>query len=129
MACDELAASTLADPLTYARALTRLEELRAPLALAPAANGGQLMDRIRRVVGLQRNPGRSRWPLPALVGAGALGLISAAAIAASDPQPQEEAEEPAPQEEATEDVARETAAAATLRASAGMEVIRVTSSH
>ena len=49
--CDDLAVSVCGNPIQYARALTRLEELRAePLPLALSARGGSLLHRIRRVV-------------------------------------------------------------------------------
>lgn len=54
-ACDDAAVeATGGDALTYARALAALEQLRAdaspPAALALAANGGSLMQRIQRLV-------------------------------------------------------------------------------
>ncbi len=50
--CDDLAVAACGDVLTYARALTRLEELRPNglPQLAVAANGGSLLRRIRRLV-------------------------------------------------------------------------------
>jgi hypothetical protein len=49
--CDDLAVSVCGSPLQYARALTRLEELRAEvLPLALSARGGSLLNRIRRMV-------------------------------------------------------------------------------
>jgi beta-lactamase regulating signal transducer with metallopeptidase domain len=63
--CDDLAVSLCGNPLQYARTLTRLEELRSvPLALA--ANGGSLLDRIRRIAGVAANRSEStglssRW--------------------------------------------------------------------
>ncbi|HEY3055967.1 MAG TPA: M56 family metallopeptidase [Thermoanaerobaculia bacterium] len=47
--CDDLAVSVCGDAIQYARALAQLEELRAP-ALAIAANGGSLIERVRRLV-------------------------------------------------------------------------------
>ncbi|HSP13460.1 MAG TPA: M56 family metallopeptidase [Thermoanaerobaculia bacterium] len=47
--CDDLAVAVCGDPLAYARALAQLEELRAP-ALAIAANGGSVIERVRRLV-------------------------------------------------------------------------------
>ncbi|MBV8518544.1 MAG: M48 family metalloprotease [Acidobacteria bacterium] len=48
--CDDLAVSVCGNPLQYARALTRLEELRAAaLPVVVAANGGSLLERIRRI--------------------------------------------------------------------------------
>jgi beta-lactamase regulating signal transducer with metallopeptidase domain len=50
--CDDLAIAVCGNRLQYARALTRLEELRAPaLSIAASANGGSLLERIRRIVG------------------------------------------------------------------------------
>ncbi len=48
--CDDLAVSVCGDAIQYARALAQLEELRAP-TLALAANGGSLIERVRRLVG------------------------------------------------------------------------------
>ena len=49
--CDDLAIEVCGSPLQYARALTRLEELRGePLRFALSAGGGSLLLRIRRVV-------------------------------------------------------------------------------
>jgi beta-lactamase regulating signal transducer with metallopeptidase domain len=50
--CDDLAVAALGDRITYARALTALEALRsAPGGLAMAANGGDLLGRIQRILG------------------------------------------------------------------------------
>ncbi len=52
--CDDLAVAVCGDALTYARALLEVEKLRAAgPQLAMAANGGLLMNRIRRLVGAQ----------------------------------------------------------------------------
>jgi beta-lactamase regulating signal transducer with metallopeptidase domain len=48
--CDDLAVAVCGDAIQYARALARLEELRAP-EMAMAANGGSLLDRVRRIAG------------------------------------------------------------------------------
>ena len=50
--CDDLAVSACGDVLVYARALTGLEQMRghASGTLALAANGGSLLQRIRRLV-------------------------------------------------------------------------------
>lgn len=57
LCCDDLAVATSGDVLTYARALAELESLRpAHASLAVAANGGSLVNRIRRLVSpSQRN--------------------------------------------------------------------------
>ncbi|MEA2491214.1 MAG: hypothetical protein QOH21_3006, partial [Acidobacteriota bacterium] len=62
--CDDLAVAVCGNPIQYARALTRLEELRASApAMAVAANGGSLLDRIRRIAGTrdEGTAGTSRW--------------------------------------------------------------------
>jgi beta-lactamase regulating signal transducer with metallopeptidase domain len=52
--CDDLAVAVCGEPLTYARALLEMEQLRATgRRLAVAANGGLLMNRIQRLVGAQ----------------------------------------------------------------------------
>lgn len=50
--CDDMAVAACGDVLTYARALTELEELRSTALpqLAVAANGGSLIARIRRLI-------------------------------------------------------------------------------
>lgn len=53
--CDDIAASLCADQVTYARALTSLEELRIPMPrLAVGADGGDLLARIRRLIEPER---------------------------------------------------------------------------
>jgi len=50
--CDDLAVSISGDRVQYAKALTAMEEIRASQpALAVAASGGSLFDRIRRLLG------------------------------------------------------------------------------
>ena len=68
--CDDLVLSLAqGNPLTYARALANLEEMRHDLdVVAPAlgANGGVLLARIRRIVGVQGHdplPRNATWPL------------------------------------------------------------------
>ena len=67
-ACDDAAVEATGDVLGYARALAALETLRAthapPAALALAANGGSLMQRIQRLVNRDRRA-RSRRPFAA----------------------------------------------------------------
>ena len=49
--CDDLAVAVCGAPLTYARALTKMEQLRSvPSQLAMAVNNGSLLHRIRRLV-------------------------------------------------------------------------------
>jgi beta-lactamase regulating signal transducer with metallopeptidase domain len=78
--CDDLAVALLGDRRAYARALTALEALRAatsPPALA--GNGGDLLARIRRILGLPPQPAG-----PTATGIGGmivLTLILAAVVA------------------------------------------------
>jgi beta-lactamase regulating signal transducer with metallopeptidase domain len=79
--CDDLAVAVCGDPIRYARALTRLEELRADvLPIAVASNGGSLLDRIRRIAGGRaESTGTSpRW-------AAALAVLTIVAIALAAP--------------------------------------------
>jgi beta-lactamase regulating signal transducer with metallopeptidase domain len=62
--CDDLAVAVCGNPLQYAQALTRLEELRAnALPVVVAANGGSLLDRIRRIAAgrAESTSVSSRW--------------------------------------------------------------------
>jgi beta-lactamase regulating signal transducer with metallopeptidase domain len=62
--CDDMAVAVCGNPLQYARALTRLEELRASaLKVVVAANGGSLLDRIRRIAAgrTEGTAATSRW--------------------------------------------------------------------
>jgi beta-lactamase regulating signal transducer with metallopeptidase domain len=77
--CDDMAVACLGDRLTYARALTALEETRhAPASLALAASGGDLLARVRRLVGL---PSASTGPSATGVGGMfVITLLLAAAV-------------------------------------------------
>lgn len=77
--CDDLALSVSGDRVQYARALARLEELRPErFAVAVAANGGSLLERIRRIAGgrAESTSLTSRW-----VAAVAMLTIIAIAVA------------------------------------------------
>jgi beta-lactamase regulating signal transducer with metallopeptidase domain len=51
LCCDDLAVAASGDVLTYARALAELESQRMPrLSPAPAATGGSLVNRVRRLI-------------------------------------------------------------------------------
>ena len=79
--CDDLAVSVCGNPLQYARALTRLEELRAnALPVLVAANGGSLLDRIRRIAAgrAESTSSTSRW-------AAAVAMLSILIIAIAVP--------------------------------------------
>jgi beta-lactamase regulating signal transducer with metallopeptidase domain len=72
--CDELVVSVCGDPLSYARALAKLEEVRGgPLQLALAANGGSLLKRVQHILGSAqvKSHGSTSWTA---------GLISIAAV-------------------------------------------------
>jgi beta-lactamase regulating signal transducer with metallopeptidase domain len=80
--CDDLAVAACGDPLTYARALTELEQIRGvPLDLAMAATGGSLLARIRRLVGV-RQPTSST---PSTWLAGIVALLTLSAVWAARP--------------------------------------------
>ena len=76
---DELAVEVCGDRRTYAKALARVAELgsRKP-HLAAAANGGEILSRIRRVVGVrvQGEATSSRW-LAGLIALGAILSLTA----------------------------------------------------
>ena len=79
--CDDLAVAVCGDALRYARALARLEELRAAAPdIVVAANGGSLIDRVRRIVtGRAESIGlSSRW-------AAAVAMLSLLTIALAVP--------------------------------------------
>lgn len=78
--CDDLAVAVCGDTLTYVQALTRLEELRAPApALAVAATGPSLLDRVRRLLGMAPvDAGAARGPLAG--GALVTALVLAACL-------------------------------------------------
>lgn len=97
-ACDDAAVEATGDVLLYARALAALEHLRAthapPAALALAANGGSLMQRIQRLVnrGAARPRQSTRRPAAAAAALAALAIVCGAlaaqrsqAVALADP--------------------------------------------
>ena len=84
-ACDDAAVEATGDVLLYARALATLEQLRAvhrpPAALALAANGGSLMQRIQRLVNAGRRPHPSTRRPAAFAALAALLLLCGALAA------------------------------------------------
>ena len=68
--------------LSYAKALLALEERRQAHALALAANGGSLLDRIRRLAGVEEQPASPVRPLAA---AAMASLIMAVLVMAAAP--------------------------------------------
>ena len=87
-ACDDAAVEATGDVLLYARALAALEHLRTehvpPAALALAANGGSLMQRIQRLVnrGAERPRTSARRPAAAATALAAAAAILCGALAA-----------------------------------------------
>jgi len=80
--CDDAAIAVGGNALQYARALTRLEELRGDAPqLALGANGGSLLERIRRVAGIRGEGMPSRW----LAGAAILTVVAVLLAAPSLP--------------------------------------------
>ena len=76
--CDEIAVGACGGRLEYAYALASLEDQRGsrPNVLV-AADGGPLLDRIRRVLGLPSpQPGITGWSLLATIAAGVLATIT-----------------------------------------------------
>ncbi len=67
--CDDLAVSISGDRVRYAKTLTLMEEMRAGQAeLAVAASGGNLLVRIRRLVGKEPTEKTSTSWVPAVIG-------------------------------------------------------------
>jgi beta-lactamase regulating signal transducer with metallopeptidase domain len=87
--CDDLAVSLCGDPVTYARALADLEELRGGAGLALAASGGSLLERVRRLVGAPSHAGRGPGWL-----AGTTAVLLIAGIAAGAVGEQSSVERP-----------------------------------
>ncbi len=85
--CDDIAVRALGEPLTYANALTQLEEHRNSLPrYSVAANGGTLLSRIQRLLGIQL-PTRfvpTAWPLAAVL---ALSLTATTAAVQAQTKP------------------------------------------
>src|SRR5881396_918641 len=67
--CDDLAVAACGDARCYATALLAIEQLRAASALALAASGGSLLDRIRRLLSPAAAEPFPRW-LAGVVGVG-----------------------------------------------------------
>ncbi len=95
--CDDVAVSVSGKPLVYARALTRLEELRMEDAQAfVSANGGSLIGRIRRLAGARAESPNA--PSRFVAGAALLTVLVALIIAPSLPirGQQQKADTPTP---------------------------------
>jgi hypothetical protein len=101
--CDDVAVSVSGKPLVYARALTRLEELRVEDTQAfVAANGGSLIGRIRRLAGARIESPNA--PSRFVAGAALLVVLLALVIAPSLPLrgQQQKADTPAPKPQASQ---------------------------
>jgi bla regulator protein blaR1 len=81
--CDDLAVAVFGDPVQYARALTRFEELRLDAQSVVAANGGSLIARIHRLVFARAESANwsSRWA----AGAALITVVAAMLIAPALP--------------------------------------------
>jgi beta-lactamase regulating signal transducer with metallopeptidase domain len=78
--CDDLAVAACGDALLYARALAEMEEMRAAEPqLAVAANGGPLLNRIRRLAGIPESHSNGQAGLLA----GLVALLAMVALVAS----------------------------------------------
>jgi beta-lactamase regulating signal transducer with metallopeptidase domain len=80
--CDDMAVAACRDRLTYARALAAMEGLRAPaFSLSPAANGGILLARVRRILNPQEE---SMKPVRSLVGLAVVLAVAPIWLARAD---------------------------------------------
>ncbi len=83
--CDDIAVAICGDAIEYAAALTELEEIRGRIPEpALAATGGNLLSRVRRLLGEPDRPSRS---FGAIAAAALVVLISASAVVSLDAQP------------------------------------------
>ncbi|MFT3683838.1 MAG: M56 family metallopeptidase [Phycisphaerales bacterium] len=95
--CDDVAVGAAASPLVFAEALARLETLRQVLPQAAvAANGGSLMERIERVLQVDKAPKSLRWGGAAAIAAAALVAVAALAQVSTQPGATPPAPQPAP---------------------------------
>ncbi len=89
--CDDEAVMACGDAVFYVETLSRLDALRGrPLSLAQGARGGNLMERITRLLALDPRPLRLSLPSLTLLGALALGttlLLAQAPEAPNAPLP------------------------------------------
>jgi beta-lactamase regulating signal transducer with metallopeptidase domain len=89
LCCDDLAVAASGDVLTYARALAEIESLRpAHASLAVAANGGSLVNRIRRLLAPSESDSHALPGLGAASIASLLIVLGIFAVAnAQEPKP------------------------------------------
>ena len=82
--CDDMAVAACRDRLTYARALAAMEGLRVPaFSLSPAANGGNLLARVRRILKPQEE---SMKPVRMLLGLAVVLAVAPIWLARADDQ-------------------------------------------
>lgn len=113
--CDDIASDVCENPVRYAEALVRMEELRTPAGgLAMAATGGSLNMRIRRLLGKTSHESSTSWWVGGLVSLlTVFGLVVTLASLSSQslaeepvpPQPTEASADPqlTPRKERTKD--------------------------
>jgi beta-lactamase regulating signal transducer with metallopeptidase domain len=83
--CDDVAVAVSRDRITYARALATLEGLRSPaFSLSPAADGGNLLGRVCRILEPQEE---SMKPFRILIGLAVLLAVVPIWLARADDQP------------------------------------------
>ena len=86
--CDDLAVNLCGNPLTYATALAELEGIRGRRdRLALAADGGSLLQRVRRLLGAPPHAGRAPGWLAAGLAVVVVVGISASTIGRDDERP------------------------------------------
>jgi beta-lactamase regulating signal transducer with metallopeptidase domain len=84
--CDDLAVAVCGNPIQYARALTRLEELRAnALPTVVAANGGSLLERIRRIAAGRAAASRAEGTTSSSRWAAAVAMLAILGLAVAVP--------------------------------------------
>ncbi|MGZ8797552.1 MAG: M56 family metallopeptidase, partial [Thermoanaerobaculia bacterium] len=98
--CDDLAVSVCGDALSYARALAQLEALRGVPSLAVAANGGSLVERVRRLVGARTD--RSLFSSGWTAAAAMASFVALLALTTAPMFAERRQETPAPQPPSTQ---------------------------
>ncbi|HEX4796406.1 MAG TPA: M56 family metallopeptidase [Humisphaera sp.] len=89
--CDDIAAGAAGGAMSYSHALLAMEELRAVASprLALGADGQALLPRVRRLLGVQRDAVRPRWPAGALAAIVVLLAIGLSPLARTRARAQE----------------------------------------
>ena len=118
--CDDVAVAWCGNRVDYAQALATLEELRpAPFRWALAADGGNLLHRVRRLLGLGADQQRTKWDrsngrVSAAVAVSLVAglLVLRLATAAAPSEPAEPAAESKTTDELTKQIERQARAIA-----------------